>query len=339
MLYKLLSVDNYTPTNIGDYVQALAASQFLPSIDGFINREGLFEYEGDDCKVIMNGWYMHNPKQWPPSPKIHPLFVSLHINVNVENEMLSPDGIKYLKQYEPIGCRDEHTRDTLLSRGVEAYFSGCLTLTLGNKFSASKRGSEVYFVDPYIPKDNNWGLLLKDVLYFLVHSYQTISISRKMQVGSTRLKNILRVARFARLYSRVFTNDTLVNAKYISQENESYSLLSNKERLLEAEKLVRLYAKAALVVTSRIHCALPSLGLGTPVYLVRKKGDSIGSSCRMGGLEELFNIIRVSSTSAQCEFPANERFSSRNIIPNKETWKILSKELTERCTSFVSSKD
>ena len=49
-------------------------------IDGFIQREELKDYDSEECKVIMNGWYMHHPEQWPPSDKIHPLFVAFHIN-------------------------------------------------------------------------------------------------------------------------------------------------------------------------------------------------------------------------------------------------------------------
>ena len=62
MKYKLLavSVDTGEHVNIGDYIQALAAAQFLPEVDGFVQRERLKEYDGEACKVIMNGWYMHH---------------------------------------------------------------------------------------------------------------------------------------------------------------------------------------------------------------------------------------------------------------------------------------
>ena len=68
---------NISGVNIGDYVQALASSQFLPHIDGFIDRdEDLKDYAGEPCKVIMNGWYMHLPQNWPPSDLIDPLFLA-----------------------------------------------------------------------------------------------------------------------------------------------------------------------------------------------------------------------------------------------------------------------
>jgi len=44
-------------------------------------------------------------------------------------------------------------------------------------------------------------------------------------------------------------------------------------RMRKAEKLLRLYAGAACVVTSRLHCALPCIAMGTPVLLIMGKKD------------------------------------------------------------------
>mgnify|MGYP001543751215 len=107
MKYKLLAVSkfpNISGVNIGDYVQALASSQFLPHIDGFIDRdEDLKDYAGEPCKVIMNGWYMHLPQNWPPSDLIDPLFVAFHLNSGVKEVLLSSQSIAYLKSHQPIG--------------------------------------------------------------------------------------------------------------------------------------------------------------------------------------------------------------------------------------------
>jgi hypothetical protein len=42
--------------NIGDYVQSLAAKQFLPKVDTLIERDSTADYQGDRVRVIMNGW-------------------------------------------------------------------------------------------------------------------------------------------------------------------------------------------------------------------------------------------------------------------------------------------
>ena len=68
--------------------------------------------------------------------------------------------------------------------------------------------------------------------------------------------------------------------------------MSIENKLKEAERLLKKYAQAKLVITSRIHCALPCLALGTSVIFfdfgyVRKKNRN-----RFGGILELMHSIR-----------------------------------------------
>jgi lipopolysaccharide biosynthesis glycosyltransferase len=114
--------------NIGDDIQTLAAINFLKKKEitdyTFIDREKLSDYDGEPVTLIMNGWYMHNINKFPPSDKITPVFISVHIN----NERLISNNINYLKKHEPIGCRDEATVNLFKKYGINAYFTGCLTL-------------------------------------------------------------------------------------------------------------------------------------------------------------------------------------------------------------------
>ena len=146
MSYAPASVTTNT-INLGDYIQSIAARQFLPKVDALIDREQMSNYDGDDINLIMNGWFMTHPENWPPSKHIRPLITSFHINGSVENQMLSEESIRYLKSHEPIGCRDSHTCDLLSSKGVDAFFSGCLTLTLGNTYKHDGSSGKVLFVN------------------------------------------------------------------------------------------------------------------------------------------------------------------------------------------------
>ena len=150
MKYGLMTYDENKRTfNIGDYIQSLAAKQFLPKVDNFINREKLAEYQGDDIKLIMNGWFTHNTTKWVPVDKIHPLLISFHVNNTAAPNMLNERGINFLKRHQPIGCRDNFTVKQLQAKGIEAYFSGCMTLTLDSyKVDDSERGEDIYIVDP-----------------------------------------------------------------------------------------------------------------------------------------------------------------------------------------------
>ncbi|WP_372728216.1 glycosyltransferase family 8 protein [Nocardioides sp.] len=85
--------------------------------------------------MIAFGWHMHSTFRLgfglPYHPNLHPVFVSFHINrVNV----LTPETIDYLRAHGPIGCRDWTTVDLLLSAGVDAFFTGCLTTTVNAVF-------------------------------------------------------------------------------------------------------------------------------------------------------------------------------------------------------------
>jgi len=341
MKYKLLSVEDLPKTidtnNIGDDIQALAASQFLPSLDGFINREKLSEYDGDECAVIMNGWYMHFPEFWPPSKKIHPLFVAFHINSTAAEKMLCSEGLSYLKEHEPIGCRDKYTYDLLTKKGIKAWFSGCLTLTLGQKYFSEEKDNIIYFTDPPIPKAQPRWLLILDVLTLFRHPFLVRNLSPKLHDHLQQISTFVKyvgTARFIRLYSRIFSKNVLANAIYI--RHASSTLLSNEMRLNEAEKLIQLYAKAKFVVTSRIHCALPCLGLGTPVYFTYDKTWKEDSTCRFRGLMELLHVIKVTPYKIEVEFDYTDNFPE-DVVANKDSWKPLAKRLTEICSNFIDS--
>ena len=141
--------------NIGDFIQSLAAincyrhalrldmpfAEFLDrvltdSVPGarfvFVNRDDSRRQSLPPRVItLMNGWFMHPSRkselEWPMHESIEPVFVSFHC---ADDGLLTPAGIEYLKRFEPIGCRDTATVEKLRSRGIEAYFTGCLTLTI-----------------------------------------------------------------------------------------------------------------------------------------------------------------------------------------------------------------
>ena len=115
--------------NIGDYIQTKAVIDILNKQNiKILEREKLNSYNGPPIKIIINGWFMENPKNWPPSNKINPLFISFHINPSIVKTFINNQSIEYFKKHEPIGCRDYFTRDLLVKNGINAYFSSCVTL-------------------------------------------------------------------------------------------------------------------------------------------------------------------------------------------------------------------
>ena len=338
MKYKVLSVPpRGGQQNIGDYVQALASAQFLPSFDGFINRELLSDYNEEDAKLIMNGWFMHHPENWPPSDKIKPLFVAFHLNVTASDILLDSKTVGYFRKYEPIGCRDIGTKEILEKNGIKAFFSGCLTLTLGLKYKCHEKTNLTYIVDPYIPNSKSFRNLLNDFFYTIANPNRVIKISRKLFFNKLSLRNIIKTGRFLRLYSKVISKDILLNSIYVTQQSVYYtSFETDAQKLHEAERLVKMYAKAKLVVTSRIHCALPCLGLETPVIFTYKENSDIVSSCRYKGLLDLFNIFSCSENNVKMLFPCKGVVSLNNCPKNKESWKQYAINLSRLVQTFIN---
>ncbi len=346
MKYKLLSVsknDKIKEVNIGDYVQALASAQFYPQIDGFLDRdEDLKDYVGEPCAVIMNGWYMHNPQNWPPSGRIIPLYVAFHLNVLAKDELTSTKSINHLKQNSPIGCRDINTLNTLKDHGVDAYFSGCMTLTLGNTYRCEEKTGKTFMVDPPF----NIKLKINSIIDGLTHAVLNIRDVSKLyrepalifSSGKNFIKEFIKTSLFHKEYLRLFGRDIVMNSEYIHQQSKvyKYSFPTDELRLKEAERLIKEYSKAGLVITSRIHCALPCLGLGTPVLFVNSTDRNEADSCRLKGLLELFHVINCTNGKLQPTFASEIPITVNNVPQNMETWKPLSEKLTEVCKHFVS---
>lgn len=306
--------------NLGDNIQSLAAKQFLPKVDTLISREKLGMYSGGKTKLIMNGWFTHNAKDWVPSKDIDPLFVSFHLNSSMADLLLSKKGIEYLKEHQPIGCRDKHTVNILKEKGIDAYFTGCLTLTLDSyKVDDSERDDKVYIVDP---------LYNYPRLDYLMDNYKAFARSffngKLLRLGNKRkhLKNII-------------SKDLLESAEYITKVPPA-KIYTHEEKFQMAEEILNKYARAKLVITSRIHCALPCLALGTPVIYINGF-DNYWDSCRFEGIIDLFNRIDVNSKTGEfkANFPLKGKIDANTKIVNLEKHHDLAKKLKIKCEEFV----
>jgi polysaccharide pyruvyl transferase len=286
--------------NIGDDIQALAALQFTKDPDYYIPIDEIGAFKTADSsnkvKAILNGWYTSNPDSWPPSPAITPLFISFYLSDHVfpgyptpgpnahrpaTEVLLAAASKDYFKQHEPIGCRDLVTMERMKENGIDAYFSGCLTLTL-----------------------ESHGLERRDHIYIVDAECETHKLL-KSAPGSV-LKKIR------------FMTHTLSNAgKY-----------TTKERLQIANTLVKTYETAALVVTSKLHCALPCLAFATPVVFLLPE---IGRS-RLPGLLELMHHC-----SAYDLDRSNFEIPWLNPMPNPVSIKNLAENLRSRCSTFIAN--
>ena len=325
MLYGLLKYkESKKRFNLGDNIQSLAARQFLPQVDALLNRETLAYYKGDPIKVIMNGWFTHNIDNWVPSDAIEPLFVSFHINNTAAPYMLSENGIAYLKKYQPIGCRDQYTTDTLRSKGIEAYFTGCLTLTLNQfKVDDAQRTDEIFIVDPL----NSYPTAAK-ITYDYRRFLRSIQNGKIFQLGKRR-----------RHLKQLIDENLWKNAIHIDQEPPA-NTYTDEEKLVMAEEVLKKYARAKLVITSRIHCALPCLAMGTPVIFINGF-ESYDDSCRFDGILELFNRVDVNTYTGafSSNFGLEGKITKDTKVKNNPDYVKLADSLRQKCREFTGFKN
>lgn len=140
--------------NIGDEIQSIAATRFLPRIDNYIHRETIKHFTPKDkehlTKVILNAWWMWEPQNFPPSKYIKPLLISMYFRKEIRNKLLTKEVKEYLIKNGPVGCRDLSTYRYLEENNIPAYFSGCLTLTLQRNYNI-KRQDYILCID--VPKE------------------------------------------------------------------------------------------------------------------------------------------------------------------------------------------
>ncbi len=278
--------------NIGDYIQSLAAAQFLPkSCDTFIDRDFVSSYQGDNVNIFLNAWWYLWKKNKSFSQNIRPLFVSFHLN-NYENT--SVESLEYLKAHQPIGCRDYKTRDFLLEHGIEAYFSGCMTLTLGETFKVdeSERENKVYFVDYNI----DW--------------FRNKEINKALKSVLEKYKN----CEFFKL-THIYPKSSDIKGCFS-----------------EAQSLIKRYAKARLVITTRIHCALPCIALGTPVILITRKFDKK----RFKGLISFLNFI---GKDIEGNFTFNVAKDDNGFVYNNDNYLKYRDYLVKISKAFVKNPE
>ena len=294
--------------NLGDYIQSIAAKELIGKKSIGADREKLNIYPGPSLNLIMNGWFMENPKNWPPSDKITPLFISFHLNPIAEKQMLSLSGIEYFKKHEPIGCRDIYTQNILAKRGIKTYFSGCLTLTLNNNKDHKREGILVLSaLDRMMPKltINNFFIQL---FKFSNKYWQYKNSKRRLEIFISEQKP-----------SKIKYKSQIVDVKKFSE----------KERFFLAQEQLDIISKSELVITSRIHSALPAASLGTKVIFLTDGLDHINQKSRLEGLSDYFYCCKTTDLS---------KLNLNEIIP-KKSCKEISKGLTEKVNQFFSKEE
>ena len=221
--------------NIGDCIQSIAVENLLVKLgipkDDLVkvNRDEIHEYDGEKCILPMQAWFCNYfgvfPLPWTDA--IRPVFIGFHLSdgEGTRDLFLMREVDKKMKQFVPVGCRDRSTALYLRKNGIDAYFSGCMSMTLERRPSPAPHG-RIFAVD----------------------------ISPRIR---KRLpKYIAEQADFSISHNYFFNNFPI-------------SLEAEHQFEQEARRTLERYRnEAKLVITSRVHTALPCMAMGIPVIYI-----------------------------------------------------------------------
>lgn len=301
---------DYSSINAGDWIQSLASLQFYPEITHTINRDSgkinrtdeLFKND-EESFMIYNGWtntavgdfsYLENIKNILP------------ISVNLQ-PMCFEEMPKFFKNNE-VGLRDFNSYDKLKEINNNSYFSSCMTLLLKSNKQKNKTGKiiineldRMWNGDGPVSQmgKDNLNKFKKDLIYEIPSDEYYKNMKDRIP------KNILDNA--------IFTDHDI----YELREGTYKDSMETCIRLLDE------YNNADLVITSRLHTALPCLALDTPVIFIWWEGD-----WRLRGLSNLFknfyDISKYSNNQINYEISENKNIDMFNNLKNSMLNKIES---------------
>ena len=261
--------------NIGDYVQTKAVVDILKTQNiRILDRERLNNYKGNKIKTIVNGWFMESPENWPPSNNIDPLFISFHINPSVKETLINQDSVNYFKKHEPIGCRDYYTRDLLIEHGINAYFSSCVTLGIDRKNYLKKQPEGIIVIGAFdrLKPFLNFKSPLKFLMSLIKYPLRFLNYNIKLY----RFNNHLKRQKFK------IKNFDQITKKPINSHAEGIKL---------AENMLQKIAESKIIITSRIHSALPALAMGLKVIFIDEGLEHNNHKMRLSGLKNYFKTV------------------------------------------------
>lgn len=289
--------------NVGNEIQSIAARRFLPKVDYYVDFNTLSEFRADDeFKLIMNAWYLHDKKSWPPiDENINPLLIAMHLNTNNKNTpeaFLSDESREFLSKYGPVGARDPLTQEFLKSNGIDSYFSGCLTLTL--------KGDENVEKEDYI--------VLVDVSDEVLEFVKS-KTDKQIYVVSQGLPTDLNKRKLPEIY--FYLEDRIYNSR---------------EKFFYGECLLNLYQRASCVITKRLHVALPCLALETPVLLIND--DIINGEIRFSGFKDWFEFLTLDQYKSNYDV-----FDVNNPPENRKDYLKYRKNLISTVKEFTGHEN
>lgn len=234
--------------NLGDQIQSIAAKQLLEKnnihdIKYFVDRDtgNIYDKSNNLCsnlpeksvKCIFNGWFDKAYTNFPVNKAIDALFISFHVNETTKDETYN-----WLKPYITNSSKSLCDLSYFYDYRSSGFDIGTRDIHTYNKF----------IENGYI------NVFLSGCL--------TTTLQRKTSLQTRNGIYIVDVD--TKMLKKHVPENILKKAIYISHVYKK-DIKDDHQKTKEATEMLKLYENAELVITSRLHCALPCLSYNTPV--------------------------------------------------------------------------
>ena len=281
--------------NIGDVLQGMVAKPFLPDGCLVADRETLALLDPITPSLLIANGWYMHSFDNFPPPDN---ITPVYLSVHIaQSKLLKSAAVRsHFKKHAPIGCRDDKTLKLFLGWGIPAYYSSCLTTTATARAPINNTGNgEILLVDNV---DHPIPDEVKSKLETLLgHKMIRVSHDPPDTQGSF----------------------------------EQY--VNNAEAHMES--LLKRYCNAALVVTTKIHCALPCLGMGANVMIIHPNP----ADPRLATVAEFIDILSyediIKATDLKRPSVKKEALKARQQFLSN----IVNKSITSKNNIVKVSKD
>ncbi len=274
--------------NLGDDILSYASERFLPSVDYILDRENLDIFVPDDNErvAVIMNGWYLHNKSHWPPS---PFLYPFFIGIHFSDNNL-------------MGIKDEFLDGLGRDYLIKYQPIGCRDSSTLKKMN--ERSISAYFSGCLTLTLNRFEGVEYSGKYFMVDVPADVTSKVISEVGSEAVE--------------VVTHNVSAEA---GRPNMSWE---NRRRQVETR--LKKYQSAKLVITTRLHCALPCLALGIPVLLLTEKNDDI--QARMSDYMDMLNNCQIS------EFLNNE-YDWKGVVTNPDKHLVIRDRLIMECERFV----
>jgi len=277
---------SYSTSNLGDEIQSIAARSFLPDVNALIDRDDL-----------------GNPTLDTP----HKIILNGWYSHRPENW---PPTDKLIPLILSFHASHEVSRENILR------------MPFTDRIKELESVTYLKAHGPIGVRDYHTGTCLDDMgvpSYF--SGCLTLTLTPSMTVERQSFASLSDVDDEIADYVERVSGRSVLRLKH-----HNTSVKDPLKRLDLARDLLSIYASASFVVTSRLHCALPCLALGTPVLFCPSAKDTY----RFSGL---YDLLR--HTTKQELLKGLAPFDFHDPGPNSDKYLALRDALIQRCNAFI----